>query len=139
MRGNHLSLYLHLVWATWDREPIILPSMERQMHRVIVSKAESMGCNVLAIDGLPEHTHLCTTFPATITVAQLVQKVKGVSSHFINEVFKPTKHFDWQGGYGAFTVSRWDVEMVVNYVKGQKERHAENQLMPEYEEILFDR
>lgn len=89
MRRNKLALYIHLVWATWDRLPLITPEIERRLHRNIESEARKQGCDVLAINGVQDHIHLLVTLPATITIANLVKQVKGVSSHFVNETLKP--------------------------------------------------
>jgi REP element-mobilizing transposase RayT len=136
MRRNKLRLYLHLVWATWDRLPLITPEIERRLYRCIESEAQQQGCKVLALNGVADHVHLVVSFPATIAIADLVKQVKGVSSHFVNEVLAPPVQFKWQGSYGAFTVSRWDVDKVVQYVKRQKEHHPANDLWLEWEETF---
>ena len=133
MRRNKLRLYLHLVWATWDRHPLITPEIERPLYRCIQKEAKDKGCKVLALNGVADHVHLLVSFPATITIAELVKQVKGVSSYFVNQSLKPTTEFKWQGFYGAFTVSRWDVDKVVHYVKRQKEHHAANDVWPDWE------
>ena len=134
MRRNKLALYLHFVWATWDRLPLIDPALERRLYRLIVSQAQGQGCKVLALDGTPDHVHLVVTFPTTITIANLIKQIKGTSSHFVNETVKPEALFKWQGSYGAFTVSRWDLDRIVGYVEHQKELHRAGELYPEWEE-----
>jgi len=136
MRRNMLRLYLHLVWATWDRLPMIEPAIERRLYRNIESEAKGMRCDVLALNGMPDHVHLFVTIPTTIKIADLVKQVKGVSSHFVNDALKPNFQFKWQGSYGAFTVSRWDVEKIIGYVNKQKEHHRLNDLYPEWEEAF---
>ena len=136
MRRNKLALYLHLVWATWDRLPLITPEMERRLYRSIASEACDKGCKVLALNGMADHVHLVVSFPTTLTIADLVKQVKGVSSHFANEVLSPATQFKWQGSYGAFTVSRWDLDKIIQYVKRQKEHHAANDLWPEWEDAF---
>ena len=136
MRRNKLALYLHLNWATWDRLPLITPDIERRLYRNIESEAQKQGCTVLALNGTTDHTHLVVRFPATITIANLVKQVKGVSSHFVNEVLLPDGSFKWQGNYGAFTVSRWDLDKIIGYVKRQKEHHGVGELVSEWEECF---
>ena len=136
MRRNKLSLFLHVVWATWDRLPLITPDIERRLYRTIESEAQEQGCTVLALNGTENHVHLLVTIPSTITMADLLKQVKGVSSHFVNETLKPPTQFKWQGSYGAFTVSRWDVDKIKGYIKGQKEHHQTGELVPEFEETF---
>jgi putative transposase len=79
---------------------------------------------------------LLVSFQATITIADLVKQVKGVSSHFVNETLQPAAQFKWQGSYGAFTVSRWDVDKTIEYIKRQKEHHTSGELAQEFEETF---
>jgi putative transposase len=136
MWRNKLALYLHLIWATWDRLPLITPNIERRLHRNIESEAQKQGCTVLALNGTEDHVHLLVSFQATITIADLVKQVKGVSSHFVNETLQPAAQFKWQGSYGAFTVSRWDVDKTIEYIKRQKEHHTSGELVQEFEETF---
>ncbi|MCX8062573.1 MAG: IS200/IS605 family transposase, partial [Anaerolineales bacterium] len=116
----------------------ITPDIERRLYRNIESEAQKLGCTVLALNGTEDHVHLLVTIPSTLTVADLLKQVKGVSSHFVNEVLKPPAQFKWQGSYGAFTVSRWDVDKIKKYIKRQKEHHRNNELLPEFEATSED-
>jgi len=79
---------------------------------------------------------LLVIFPTTITIADVLKHVKGVSSRFVNETLRPSAQFKWQGSYGAFTVSRWDVARIKEYIKRQKEHHRGGELVPELEETF---
>jgi putative transposase len=138
MRGNRRSVFIHLVWATWDRLPLITPVIERRLHRNMQSVAEGLGCTVLAVNGIEDHVHLFVTLPSTLELARLTKQVKGVSSHFVNQTLQPPTLFKWQGGYGAFSVSRWDVEMIIGYIRRQKAHHLRSELRQELEETTDD-
>jgi putative transposase len=88
MRRNKLSLFLHLVWATWDRLPLITTDIERSLYRQLESEARKLECSVLAIGGIEDHLHMLVSIPATIRIADLVKQLKGVSSHFVNQEFQ---------------------------------------------------
>ena len=135
MKRNKLALFLHFVWATWDRQPLITSDIERRLFRNMESQAQGMGCIVLAINGMPDHVHMVLSLPTTITIADLVKQIKGVSSHFANETLQPRSKFKWQGSYGAFTVSRWDLDKIIAYVKRQKEHHEMNEIFQEWEQV----
>jgi putative transposase len=135
MRRDTLAIYVHLVWATWDRLPLITPAIERPLHRVIASEAQKMGCTLLALNSVPDHLHILVRMPSTVAVAELVKQLKGVSSHFVNDTLKPELPFKWQGFYGAFSVSRWDVEQIVAYIQRQKEHHEVGTLIAELESV----
>ncbi len=135
MPRDTLAIYVHLVWATWDRLPLITPEIERPLHRVIASEAQKMGCTLLALSSVPDHIHILVRIPSTVTVAELVKQLKGASSYFVNHILKPDQLFKWQGFYGAFSVSRWDVERIVAYIQRQKEHHEVGALIPELESV----
>lgn len=133
MRHNKLALYVHLVWTTWDRLPLITPEIERPLYRHLESEAGRRGCKVIALNGIADHVHLLVELPTTIAIADLVKNLKGISSHFVNETLRPEAVFKWQASYSAFTVSRWDVSKVVGYIKNQKEHHATGGLIEMFE------
>lgn len=136
MRRNKVALYVHLVRATWDRLPLIKPEIERRLLRNIESEAQKLGCIVLVINCVEDHVHVLLMLPTTIAISDLVKQMKGVSSHFANDELELEYQFKWQGSYGAFTVSRWDVDKIKEYVNRQKEHHATGELMREFEETF---
>ena len=125
MTNRKLVLYLHLIWGTMDGNPWITSKIERSVFRCIGSQIQKLGCEMLAINGIPDHIHLVVKLKSTVTVAQLVKQAKGVSSKYINEHLDVNEIFHWHTGYGAFTVSRWDLPMIINYIKNQKKHHNE--------------
>jgi putative transposase len=135
VRRDTLAVYVHLVWATWDRLPLITPEIERPLHRMIASETQKMGCILLALNSVPDHLHILVRMPSTITIADLVKQLKGASSHFVNQVLTPVQPFKWQGFYGAFSVSRWDVERIMAYIQQQKEHHKDGTLSSELEAV----
>ena len=133
MRRNYLAVFVHLVWATWDRLPLLTDDLTRDIHRVISAKCEELGAVVVAIGGVEDHLHLLVEFPATVTIASLVGQVKGVSAHLVTHQFAPGQFFKWQGAYAAFTVSPDAVTRVRDYIIHQREHHAMGILRAEWE------
>ena len=134
MLRSKAEIYMHFVWSTWGREPLVTDAIERRLYRCIAAEAVKKGCKILQLNGMPDHVHLVVKMPTTISVAELAKQVKGVSSTFGRNVLVPGEFFGWQDRYGAFSVSRWDVEMICNYVRNQKEHHGGGALRTELEE-----
>ena len=133
MRAPFTQLYLHCVWATWDRLPLITPQIEEQLYPAICAKCLELKCNVVALGGIEDHVHLCVRFPTTLAIATLVKEVKGASSHLVTHRVTPTEFFKWQGAYGAFTVSKGAVKSVCAYIANQKAHHASNNVIEDWE------
>ena len=135
MRHNKLCLFVHLVWTTWDRQPLITSETERALYRELANEACRHNCQLIALNGTADHVHLLLEIPATISISELVKGLKGVSSHFVNDTLKPDVKFKWQASYSAFTISRWDLRKIANYIKGQKQHHAQDKIIEELEGV----
>jgi len=133
MRSPYTQLYVHCVWATWDRLPLIKPAIEARLYAAIVAKCHELKCEVVAIGGDVDHVHLLVRFPTTLAVATLLKEVKGASSHLMTHEIMPNEFFKWQGAYGAFTVSKDRVKALTDYIKNQKAHHAETSLVEDWE------
>jgi REP element-mobilizing transposase RayT len=136
MREPYTQLYVHLVWATWDRHPLITPLLEPRIYAAIAEKCRELKCVPIAIGGTEDHIHLLTRFHTTVSIATLVKEVKGMSSHLVTHAIMPETFFKWQGAYGAFTIRKSEVPHVKAYIENQKNHHAEKSLIPELEEVF---
>ncbi|MDE3228537.1 MAG: IS200/IS605 family transposase [Chloroflexota bacterium] len=134
MRRTRVALFVHLVWATWDRAPVLVGEVERRVHRAIEASCVEMGAEALAVGGVEDHIHLLARLPATLTVADLAQRVKGASAHLVTHVVAPDTFFKWQGGYAAFSISQGHLDVVRAYIAHQKEHHHNGSLIPEWED-----
>jgi len=122
MREPFTQLYVHLVWATWDRAPILTDDLLGIVDRSIRHECVQLGAEVVAFGGVADHVHLLARIPAKTSVSALVKQVKGASSHLISTRLKIP--FKWQGGYGAFSVSKRNLPAAREYVLNQQHHHA---------------
>jgi REP element-mobilizing transposase RayT len=138
MRAPFTQLYLHCVWATWDRQPLLTPQLEQPIYAAILAKCHELKCEPLAIGGTSDHVHLLIRLHTTVAVADLLKEIKGASSHLATHVLSPDQFFKWQGAYGAFTLRKEDVLVVKSYIERQKEHHARNELRQEWEQTMIE-
>ena len=135
MREPFTRLHVHVVWATWNRLPLITSQVEGAIYSCIRAEAESLGAEVVAIGGIEDHVHVLVRIPATVSLAALGKRMKGGSSHLATHMPNAPDFFKWQGGYGAFTVSSWDVGRVRAYIRRQREHHQTGSLSATLERI----
>jgi len=121
MRHPHTRLYVHLVWATWDRAPLITPEIRDRIYPLMQHQASRLGAEVIAIGGIEDHVHVLTRFPPTLSISDLVGRMKGASSHMVTQVMG--QPFKWQGAYGAFTLSKSGLSRARDYVLNQEAHH----------------
>jgi REP element-mobilizing transposase RayT len=132
--ATYTELYVHCVWSTWDRLPLITPDIEPQLYAALAAKCQELSCAPLAIGGVADHVHMLVRFTPTLMIARLVGELKGSSSHMITHAIRPGMFFKWQGAYGAFTISKRSVAQVQAYILNQKTRHATGSLLAELEQ-----
>jgi putative transposase len=134
MGRSKVEIYLHFVWATKGRQPWLVGDVERAAHRCIQSEAREMGCEVLALGGMPDHVHLLASVSSGVSSAALAKQLKGASSRLVSGQVAPGSGFGWQEGYGVFSVSRSHVQRVKSYVLNQNARHTADRTWPDWEE-----
>ena len=122
MGHSNIEYYLHLVWATYQREPLLVGDTENLIYACIRAEAKHMKCRILALGGAADHVHLAVEPLSTYGPSKVVQQIKGASSRFADS---KGIAFKWQAGYGCFTLSRPHLKTVILYVENQKRHHTE--------------
>ena len=136
MRRDKIEVYIHFIWTTRDRLPLIEEKHERVLHDCLARVALGHQCSVIALNGTSDHVHLLLGVPPTLTLSFLVQQLKGVSSHMANTELGFDGTFKWRGSYAAFSVSHYNVKKVATYIRHQKEHHNTGKLVARYEADL---
>jgi REP element-mobilizing transposase RayT len=131
-------LYYHIVWATKDRQPWIVPTAEPGLYGHIRSKTDELGGIPHAVGGIEDHVHLIASIPPKLAVADFVGQVKGSSSHWLNHQGRLEAKFAWQRGYGLFSISEKNVPEAIKYVLNQKDHHRTGKLIPALERVSMD-
>jgi len=135
MKRSKSEIYLHLVWATDGRQPLISPAVRDELYPFLETQARHLVCDVLAIGGRADHMHLVVRTPTTVCAAPLMKLLKGSSSAFVNDLTGRTPYFRWQEGHGVFSLCRSLLAKVVRYVENQDHHHSQGPLWEEREEV----
>ena len=134
-RNYYTEINLHIVWHTKGSAPLLVPKVEAIVHHYLRGRCiNTPGVYVHEIGGIETHVHLCVSIAPTILISDLVGKLKGSSSHEVNQKLGD-KVLDWQTGYGVVSFGTKDLEWVKNYVRNQRVRHARGQVEKRLERI----
>ncbi len=90
----------------------------------------------LAIGGIADHVHMPVSLPATLSIAKAVQLLKGNSSKWMHETFPMLQSFEWQEGYGAFSIGVSGVDATMRYIRNQPEHHRARTFKEEFISML---
>ena len=132
MAASQTHLYIHIVWATFDRLPLVTPALEEHLYAAITRECENLKCQMIAIGGIADHVHALVRLHSQVAVAAIVQQMKGSSSRWIHERDNNMMAFAWQDGYGAFSVGLSQIDDTIRYIEGQREHHRTKSFQEEY-------
>lgn len=90
----------------------------------------------LAIGGVSDHVHMLLSIPTTLSTAKAVQLLKGNSSKWIHQTFPKLRTFEWQEGYGAFSIGISAVDATIAYIRNQTEHHRTHTFREEFMSML---
>lgn len=120
-------LLVHIVWSTRRRVHRLSPEDDAWIQDAVRREAHKLGATLLAVGNASNHVHALTTLPPTVSLARLVQQMKGGSSYAWNAMLQGTKkvtaHLRWQDGYWAESCAPNAIAPLVEYIEQQRQRH----------------
>ncbi len=128
--------YIHLVFSTKNRLPLITNDIEPELYAYLGGICSSLDCTPIKIGGIEDHVHILCLLSKKIALMKLLEEVKGHSSKWIKTKGNDFKDFSWQNGYGAFSVNPAEVDVVINYIANQREHHRNRTFQEEYLSFL---
>jgi len=136
MAGTYTKLLYHFVFSTKQRANLITPELQPRLHEYMGGIVRDMKGTAYRIGGMPDHVHMLVRWRTDETLATLMREVKAGSSGWVHDTFPSMKDFAWQEGYGAFTVSQSQIDVVDAYIRNQVRHHQKLTFQEEFLELL---
>ncbi|MBI2805113.1 MAG: IS200/IS605 family transposase [Planctomycetes bacterium] len=130
------AIYIHLIFSTKNRAPLIRPELEEELHMYHAGILRNLDSPLLCTGGTEDHVHVLFRLGRKIDVAKIVEKVKAGSSKWIKTKGAEYHDFYWQSGYGAFSIGQSGIGGVKKYIANQKEHHRTRTFQEEFREFL---
>ncbi len=119
------QLYIHAVWSTHNRTPFFIDKEKRVIvYNHIKEYCKTIAVSCLEINGYTDHIHILFQFAPTDSVSEIIRKIKGESSFWINKSKLFETHFRWQTEYYADTISKKEILSVRRYIQNQEKHHT---------------
>jgi REP element-mobilizing transposase RayT len=129
MTQTYAAHFVHCFFSTKHRRDTIPPQFQEKLWAYLRGIAKNLGIEILAVGGTANHVHLLIALPPKIPLAEAVQKLKANSSRWLGEHGMP---FEWQRGYGAFSVSPSLLSAVQTYIRNQEQHHRKRSFEEEF-------
>ncbi len=133
MSKSYSKIWVHAVWSTKNRIPLIHPKMEQKLFDFLKEELKKMGCMVRIVNVMPDHVHCLFGINPQISITDIIIKqIKGSSSYFVNSNNLIPEKFIWQRGFGVFGVSHSAVDNICRYIRDPKQHHQKRTFKTEY-------
>ncbi|MBL7968698.1 MAG: IS200/IS605 family transposase [Prolixibacteraceae bacterium] len=125
---------VHIVFTTKYVQELITDEIRGELHSYTIGVLANLGSYTYELYANPDHIHILCTLPRTITMAELVSKIKTTTSKWLKSKGMP--EFYWQDGYGIFSVSSSKIEVVTKYILNQPQHHKQVECKDEFRLFL---
>jgi REP element-mobilizing transposase RayT len=133
MAHKYPNILIHYVFSTKGRKNLIPDNLIPRLCKYFAGIGRNHGIPVLAAGAISNHSHLLVALPANVAAAKAIQALKANSSRWLRE---HGIDFAWQEGYGAFSVSGSNRDVVKHYIEHQAEHHRKRTYEAEIESLV---
>lgn len=130
------KVFIHLIFSTKERRPLIHDEVRPELHRYLGGILRECDSTLIEAGSVEDHIHLLFDLSRKVSISDTVEAVKSGSSKWIKKKGPGSAAFQWQAGYGAFSVSQSHVTTVQEYILGQKEHHLKKTFQDEFRSFL---
>lgn len=130
------QVLVHLIFSTKNREPFLRASYRCAAHSYLATVARSTGCACYRVGGISDHVHLAIGLSRTTAIANVVETLKTSSSKWLKTQSAEMSGFGRQRGYGVFSVSPSNRNVLCSYIDDQEEHHRTRSFQEEYRFFL---
>lgn len=134
--ATYTQILYQIVFSTKNAENTMDFSKAENLYRYIWGVLKNKNCILYRVNGTENHIHIVTHIHPSVSISDLVKDIKVSSSKWLKEQDLFPYFQSWQEGYGAFTYHINQKEILVNYVKNQREHHHKKTFKEEYIELL---
>ncbi|MFA4851890.1 MAG: IS200/IS605 family transposase [Bacteroidales bacterium] len=131
-----VKVMIHAVWGTKNHHPFLTKEIKQKVIAHIKENARKKQIFIDRLNGHTEHLHCLFGLNADMSIAKVMQLIKGESAYWINKVKLTKTKFEWADEYFAVSVSESLLDRVQAYIDRQEEHHKKVTFMQEYEEFI---
>ncbi len=135
---SYRQIFYQIVFGTKHREATITDEHTEELYKYIWGTIRNNKCKLHRINGMEDHIHIFSDLHPSLSLADYVKDIKVASSLWMKESGLFPNFIGWQESYGAFTYSIREKDMIINYVKNQKEHHKTESFYDEYRRLLAE-
>ena len=130
------KVLIHLVFSTKRRAALLPMTPLEALHAYAQGIFKTQKCHLIEMNNVVDHVHILFDLHRTEALSNVVMHVKKGTSRWLKEQSTEFAHFDWQEGYGAFSVGRSQRDDVIAYIRKQQQHHSGVSFQDEFRKFL---
>ena len=134
--NSYRQILYHIVFCTYKRKKTIPEEHQEELYRYIWGVIKAKNCMLFRINGTENHIHILCDLHPSVALADLLREIKKSTNLWIKKTGNYPQFSSWSEGSCVLTYSHKEKEMIINYIKGQKEHHKEVSFEDEYMSLL---
>jgi putative transposase len=135
MSHTYCSSLFHCVFSTKERRRTIAPEIQPRLWAYMGGIAREHDVKALAVGGIDDHAHLLLSLPSTMAIATAMRDIKRGASIWMHEKGE-VPAFEWQEGYGAFSIGWSQADATIAYIARQEAHHRKRDFQAEFVAFL---
>ena len=136
MSQSLAKIIVHIVFSTKNHAPFLSSDIRGKLFAYLAGILKKLDCNPILINGVEDHVHILCLLSKNQMPCKVVEKLKSHSSKWIKTKTPEAGAFQWQNGYGIFSVSQSNLASVKNYIAGQDDHHRRSSFQDEFRAFL---
>ena len=128
------SLRSICIWC-FPRNTVKNEEFRQLTHAYLAGICANLDCPSLKTGGVEDHVHILCRFGKSIALKDLLRDLKRDSSKWVKAQESRLTTFQWQLGYGAFSISPSHVEPLIQYIANQEEHHRQETFQDEFRRL----
>ena len=131
------KILVHLIFSTKNRFPFLTEEPIRsELNSYLAGVLREWDSPAIPAGSVKDHVHILCALSKNHAMCKIVEEIKRSSSKWIKTKDPQFEKFQWQNGYGAFSVSQSDAESVRAYILHQDEHHRTRTFQEEFRLFL---
>lgn len=136
--GTYKQMFYQIVFGTKNKKATIATNYETELFQYIHGIIKNKRGKLYRINGMEDHIHILSDLHPSISLSDFIKDIKVASNTWMKESGKFPAFEGWQDGYGAFTYSIKEKDILINYIKNQKQHHRSETFHDEFKRLLIE-
>lgn len=134
--NSYRQIFYHIVFCTYNRENTLPEEHHIELYKYIWGIIKKRDCVLYQINGMENHIHILSDLHPSIALSNYIKEIKTASNKWMKDSGNFPNFSSWAEGYCALTYNLKEKDVVLNYIKNQKEHHRKVSFEDEYKSLL---